>query len=198
VIDGGPGAVEPLRSRRPSRAPWIAGGGFALVLLGLAIWFLDPGLGSTSRPATARVGEPAPEIRLPLLESGQAGARGTLSSLAGKPVVVNFWATWCGPCGEEFPALEAKYREYKDTRQLVLIGVDAQGDGGPMAAQHFVDQKGTTYPIWLDLDGSAEAAYHVDALPTTLFIDRRGIIRDIVIGGPMTTDYIEAELKKIF
>ncbi len=188
-------AEAPATERRSYWPLWVGLGVLAVILSVTVIW---PYLLNARRPHAARVGAFAPEITLAKLQNGKPGDRVALSTLKGHPLVVNFWATWCVPCRQEFPAIEAKYLQYKDSQQLVVIGINAQSDAGPDAAQRFVNDLGATFPIWLDSDGSAEQAYDIAALPTTIFIDRQGVIQDIVPGGPMTPDYLDRELHKLF
>lgn len=188
----------PAARRAHPRWPlWVGLAVLALILAFGIGWNLAGGGGVSSRSTTARVGSVAPEIDLPQLIEGAPGANSRLTSFVGHPVVVNFWATWCGPCREEFPAIEAKYQEYK-SRQLVVLGIDARSDAGPSAAQDFAREMKSTFPIWLDIDGTAEEAFHIQALPTTVFIDRSGVIQDMIVGGPLTADSLEKELKRIF
>lgn len=188
-----------VKSRpRPGWPLWV---GLAALLVIIGLTLLRPRLEggpAAARSTTARVGSPAPEVSLPQLMDGRQGATARLSSLVGHPVVMNFWATWCVPCREEFPAFEAKYRQYGASNQLIVLGVNAQSDAGPAAAQQFANDMGATFPIWLDSNGGAEEAYRVQALPTTVFIDRNGIIQDLIVGGPMTEAYLEKELARIF
>ncbi len=184
--------------KKRSRLPLWLGTGVAVFILGLVTWTWSSGAIGGGQPTSARIGSRAPAIELPQLVAGKPGERVALSAYAGRPVVVNFWATWCSPCRAEFPALEAKYRQYKDSKQLAVIGIASMGDDGPAAAQRFIESMGSTFPILLDTDGSAEQTYRVDALPTTVFIDRNGIIRDLVVGGPLTEEVLEKELAKIF
>ncbi len=194
-----PSVVESKPRARSHWPLWIGTGIFIFILASTVVWTQQQQSGTAAeRPSTARIGSVAPEIKLALLESGHPGKQVTLSSLQGRPVVVNFWATWCNPCRAEFPAIESKYRQYKDSQQLVVVGVDSDGDDGPAAAASFVNKMGVTFPIWLDTDGSAEQTYRVNALPTTVFIDRHGVIQDMIVGGPIKTDYLEKELRKIF
>jgi cytochrome c biogenesis protein CcmG, thiol:disulfide interchange protein DsbE len=107
----------------------------------------------------------APEFELPLLGGG------TLSSdeLKGDPVVINVWASWCGPCREEAPEFERVWRAYKD-RGLRVIGVNTQDTDE--AAQAFVDDYGLTYPIVRDAEQSLyRDLADIDGLPQTFFID---------------------------
>ncbi|MGB8645950.1 MAG: TlpA disulfide reductase family protein [Anaerolineae bacterium] len=166
-----------------------------LLWVGLATWRSSQV--DANRSDTAKIGQRAPEITLRLLENGQFGQSRSLSEYQGKPVMINFWATWCPPCRDEFPAIEAKYRQYKDTQGLVVMGIDSQGDAGPGNAQQFIDRTGVSFPIWIADNPATEDRYQVDSLPTTVFIDRAGVIQDIVVGGPMTPEQIDKELGKI-
>lgn len=198
MIDRPTAAVRPMRGRsRPSWPLWV-GLALLLVAVSVVVWSQVGGASVSGRSATARVGSAAPEISLPQLINGQRGAPAKLSSFVGHPVVLNFWATWCVPCRDEFPTFEAKYRQYQASNQLIVLGVDAESDGGPAAAQQFVREMGASFPIWLDVDGEAEQAYRVQALPTTAFIDRNGVIQDLIVGGPLTAEYLEKDLKRIF
>lgn len=139
------------------------------------------------------VGSPAPEVELEDLY----GKTVRLSGLRGKPVLVNFWATWCAPCRIEMPLIQAKYIEYKETRGLVVLGVNVQEDAGIDAVRQFVSELNLTFPVLLDGDGRAESAYNVVGLPTTFFVDRRGVIRALRIGA-MSEQSMDEQLQKIF
>lgn len=130
----------------------------ALIFVGL-LWF---GLMRSGPQAT--VGGEAPEFELPTL-SGD-----TLSSadLKGRPVVINFWASWCLPCREEAPLLERTWRQYRD-EGVVFLGVnikDAESD-----ARDFVDEFDITYPIVRDLNQEMTRRFGVRGLPETFFAD---------------------------
>jgi cytochrome c biogenesis protein CcmG, thiol:disulfide interchange protein DsbE len=97
-----------------------------------------------------------------------------LADFRGKAVVLNFWASWCVPCAEEMPALEAFYQLHKG-QDVVVIGVDV-GETADTAAA-FALQHGVTFPIVLDQDAAVADRYGLRGLPMTLVIDRMGLIR---------------------
>ena len=121
----------------------------------------------------------APDFTLTTLD----GKNMPLSSLRGKPVIVNFWATWCPPCRAEMPELEKLWQDYH-RGDVMLLGVD-QGES-PGAVERFAREVvGVTFPLLLDPRLEVATRYGVRALPTTFFIDRQGRIQDIKVGGPM-------------
>jgi thiol-disulfide isomerase/thioredoxin len=110
------------------------------------------------------------------------------ANLKGKVVVLNFWATWCGPCKEEMPALE-RLRRQVDGDKVVLAAVttDMQRDG----IRAFIAQLGLGFPVWLDEDRSVSAAFLVRGLPTTVFIGADGRVAGRAV-GPRDWDSPEA------
>ena len=141
--------------RRSKRRWLIAALGVAVVGVLLAL---------TLRPADQE--NRAPDFALPLL----SGER-TLNSedLAGHPVVLNFWASWCDPCREEIPVIESVWNEYKD-RGVVVVGINVQDTEG--AARAFEKEFGMTYPLVTDYEGDVSKKLGVVGLPVTVFIDR--------------------------
>ncbi|MCH7625235.1 MAG: TlpA family protein disulfide reductase [Chloroflexi bacterium] len=118
----------------------------------------------------ARVDEPAPDFQMPLFDGGVIN----LSDYRGDVVVLNFWASWCGPCRWEMPAFERMYQEYGD-KGVMFVGVAISDD--PANAQAFADEVGVTYPIGADFAGRIARVYRPTTMPTTFFIDREGVIR---------------------
>jgi len=101
--------------------------------------------------------------------------------LRGKVVLVNFWATWCGPCVSEIPMLNGVYRKYRDRGFLLLGVVNQSGDAAAVA--RFVKRAGIEYPVLIGTDAVARQ-YEVFAFPTDYLIDREGKIRERIIGAP--------------
>ena len=145
-----------------------------------------------SSSASPREGFLAPDFTLDALD----GRKITLSDLRGKIVVVNLWATWCLPCRLETPALQKAYEQYKDSG-VVILGVDLTNQDLVSDVESFVREFKLTYPILLDRDGSVGYLYQIKGLPTTFFINRAGIIRTVVVGGPMSEIFIRSKIEAL-
>jgi peroxiredoxin len=123
-----------------------------------------------SATAFAADSGPAPEFTLTAL-SGQPGG---LSQYKGQVVMVNFWATWCGPCQQEMPLLDQMYKKYKPAG-FALIGVNV--DKEAPAVKELLARKPVSFPVLLDPANAVSKAYHVDEMPSSVIIDRNGEIR---------------------
>ena len=119
-----------------------------------------------------------------------------LSGLRGQAVLVNLWATWCPPCRAEMPAIEKIYNEYKDDG-LVVLGVNMTYQDTPANIAPFVTEYGLTFPILLDETNSVGNVYQLRSLPSSFFIDREGIIQEVVIGGPMAEALLRTRVEQI-
>ena len=123
------------------------------------------------------MGALAPDFTVPSLEGGLV----TLSTYRGRPVLLNFWASWCGPCRAEMPYFQAVYEE-AEGEGLALLAINVGEDRARV--QSFVREQRLTFTVGLDLDGDVARAYRVGPpLPASFFIDREGVIRRIAIGS---------------
>lgn len=145
-----------------------------------------PPTAETQAPSTS-VGDPAPEFTLLTRD----GSTFRLADARGKAVVLNFWASWCGPCREEMPRFERTSREMAD--RVVFVGVNATTLDSREAALEFADQLEVTFPLVFDADGLASAEYGVNALPATFFIDATGVLRMRAL-GPVLADRLREGL----
>jgi cytochrome c biogenesis protein CcmG/thiol:disulfide interchange protein DsbE len=145
-------------------------------LLALLIWKVAQG-----SQKQAKIGKVAPDFTL-----GRLDRAGTLqlSSLRGKVVVVNFWASWCHPCREEAPALEAASKQFRD--KAVVVGVDVRDASG--AARSFLRKYDLTYPAVHDNRDLTWPKYGLTGLPETFFLDRRGRVVQHVISQVSAAD----------
>jgi len=99
-----------------------------------------------------------------------------LSDFRGKPVILNFWASWCGPCKAEMPELEKAYQEYGDQIQFVIVDlVEGRTETKEMGLAH-ITESGYTFPVFFDVNQEASGAYRIMAIPLTCFIDAEGVL----------------------
>jgi DsbE subfamily thiol:disulfide oxidoreductase len=131
-----------------------------------------------------QVGQKAPDFNL----LNEKDEKVSLAQFAGKVVVLNFWATWCGPCREEMPELQ-RFHQQKDA-DVVLLGIDIKEDKDTII--QFMKRAGYSYPVVRDTFAQAADTYQIRAIPTTYVLDKQGIIRYKKV-GPVTA----AELKQV-
>jgi peroxiredoxin len=207
--------TDTLPDERPQRRREYTGASSTLgvaaliaVTVGLAIWFfefrggstagsVEDGFGAialadslnpTGRPPAAELGRAAPDFRLPTL----GGDVRTLSSLRGKTVLLNFWASWCGPCRGETPDLQAFFERLGSNKNLVVVGVNQQETESD--AKAFTEQFGVTYPILLDRSGSVAEVYHTGrGLPISMLVNPQGVIIRVFLGRLSADDFAQIQ-----
>jgi peroxiredoxin len=119
-----------------------------------------------------------------------------LSDLRGKVILVNVWASWCPPCRAEMPAIERVFQAYKNRRFMVLA-INSTVQDKVADAHDFAIKNKFSFPIFLDESGEITRLYHVQSLPTSFFIGPDGIIREVVVGGPMSEALLSSRIEKL-
>lgn len=170
--------VEPKR-----RFPLWGWGALVVALIALAILGLALIEANRSRPA---VGTLAPDFTLETLDSEVI----TLSELRGNVVLINFWASWCVPCKEEAPALEALWRQYKD-QDVVFLGIDWADPEN--LAREYLEGFDITFPNGRDLGEKIGDLYKISGVPETYLVDQNGVI-DRFYMGPINFNDLRARL----
>jgi len=168
-----------------NRVVLIAGIVIALALVGI----LAAGLGKDPQAIVSPlIGKPAPGFALKAVGTGETI---DLSQFRGKPVVLNFWATWCRPCWDEHPVLTENAQLMGSRVQFV--GVVFQDDEKKIT--DFLQQRGWAYPTLVDDRGKTAIAYGVGGVPETFFLDKNGKIV-AKFDGPMSSDILQSNLRK--
>ena len=141
-------------------------------------------------PPAASAAQTPPDVSYPALGSGNPLRQ---SALKGKPVFINFWATWCPPCVGELPHIEKKYAEYKDKMHFVILSVD-DNEQDPA---RFIQSKGYTFPAAYGDHQALGRAYGIDAIPASYIISADGRIVASTVGS-MNESSLDAFLQKAF
>lgn len=163
----------------PKKRLWI--GAVAVIVLGLLFWLYGKG------PTGPFEGNKAPDFSLVTLRDEPI----TLHEFKGRPLMVNFWATWCPPCRREMPRIQALYDERGDQFNLAAVS-----DEKATTVEDYLKEFDYTFPFYLDRDRTMHKAYLIQAIPTTIFIDAKGIVRARHT-GEMTRSQMEEYLDRI-
>ena len=124
------------------------------------------------------------------------GNKVSFSDFKGKPVIINFWATWCGPCQSEMPHFEDAYNKYGDDIHFLMINLTDGMRETPETVQDFLNHFGYTSPVYYDIGYNASNAYGISPIPATFFIDKNGNIASSQIGA-MTAAMLEKHIELI-
>ncbi|MBN1666398.1 MAG: TlpA family protein disulfide reductase [Anaerolineales bacterium] len=162
-----------------------------LTLAGIWIWFsrAEPGSTTQGNIPAPKEGFLAPEFTLESL----SGEPISLADYRGQVVLINLWASWCPPCRAEMPAMQAAYRDYQE-QGFTILAVNATNQDNLAEAAQFVAQNQLSFPILLDTQGRVSDLYQLRSLPTSFIIDRAGIVREVIIGGPMSETLIQTKI----
>lgn len=180
---------------------WIIGI-LVVLALGWAVW--DFAIKDSSNPeestnneneVTEEVGlekgEKAPDFTLENLD----GEKMKLSDFEGKKVLLNFWASWCGPCRAEMPDMQKFYEEYSDDVEIVAVNVRST-ERNDEVVEEFLEEYGATFVVLSDVEALVSGVYDAYSLPTSYLINRDGVIQNRAI-GPLTYDAMVREFDKM-
>lgn len=131
-----------------------------------------------------------------LLITDASGKTYTLDDFKGKPVVINFWASWCPPCKSEMPNFQEVYSEVGDEVQFLMVSLVDGSKETKETADQFIEENKYTFPVYYDENNTSAINYGISSIPTTILIDEDGNVVDKYIGA-LSKSYLEALLQKI-
>lgn len=148
---------------------------------------------TSAPPAGGRTGVPGNRNAAPdFTVTDGGGNRVSTADLSGKPVILNFWATWCPPCRSELPAFDKLYRQYGNEVSFMMIDLTDGYRETVEGVKKFISENGYTFPVYYDTEGSAAEAYNVSSIPFTVAVGRNGNIVGTHLGAMS-----EAALEKL-
>ena len=145
----------------------------AVVVVGAIVFMGQPEAKAPQVSAEAADPNSAPDFTLYDLDGNTC----RLSDFQGQPVVLNFWASWCGPCKAEMPDLEAAYQTYGEQVRFVMVNLTDGSSETVESASTYIASQGYSFPVYYDVEMEGAMAYSVYAIPVTYFIDSNGVIR---------------------
>jgi peroxiredoxin len=179
----------------PRKLAWIVAA-VLFVVASIAIHYevkigMHPRFGSVHELGHLKVSGPAPDFTLRDL----AGQTVTLSSFRGKKAVyIDFWATWCGPCRAALPGLQDLSDKFTD-QGLEVVMID-QGESLEQV-RYFIDRKQYSFRVLLDSDSAVGDAYGVRGIPTSVLVDRRGVVQSISVGNVSSEDEVRKRVQRL-
>jgi peroxiredoxin len=186
-----PGGAPPREDAPRSRTRWIAAAVAALGVALFAVPLLRGPNATIESGGTCATSQGAANLDFTLKDTNGADVR--LSDYKGKVVLLNFWATWCGPCKLEIPEFVDAYGQYRD-RGFVILGVLSEDDPTKEELHAFMTDFKMNYPVFRAHEGVETAFGPLWALPTTFLVDRRGSICMTKV-GPVSKEMLEREIK---
>ncbi|MCL2048769.1 MAG: TlpA family protein disulfide reductase [Defluviitaleaceae bacterium] len=168
----------------------FAASALAFIFLFVFVWWYYDKLAETETeqlnnrlaeaPAPTKEREKAPDFSLTDSDGNETTLHEILA--AGKPTVINFWASWCPPCRIEMPDFDSAYAQLGENVQFIMLNLVDGVRETRAAATRFVADNGFSFPVYFDLNQSGAEAYAVRSIPTTVFIDENGYIANTVVG----------------
>lgn len=135
--------------------------------------------GDADTDADANATTPAPDFTM----TDASGKSVSLTDFKGKPILLNFWASWCGPCKSEMPDIQAAYEQYGNEIEFLIVNMTGMSGEAQETASQFIKENGYTFPVYFDEVYSAAAAYGVNSIPQTYLIDPEGNIIGAAMGA---------------